>query len=115
MERADALEIEIQGVAARKYVPDFRMHEPVQRRAVHQDSTADTRADGDVHQMVYVARGSPAMLRQRRRIDIGVESDWTVEFAGKAAHDIGAAPAGLGGIADAPIQSARYVQAHRTE
>ena len=96
MERADAPEVRIQRVTARKNVPEFRMHEPVQRRAPHDDPAADTGADRDVHQTVQLARRSPSKLGKRCGVDIGVETDRTFEFAGKPADDIGTAPAGLG-------------------
>src|SRR5882762_9754826 len=96
-------------------MPDLRMHQPVNRHTVDQDATADSGADGEVHEGVDVSRRPPAMLGQGGRVDVGIETDRAGEFPRESARNIGAAPSRLRRLADETVLSGGLVELHRTE
>src|SRR3974390_2609805 len=96
-------------------VTDLRMHEAVQGRAVNHDAAANSRADREIDQVCNVARRAPAMLRQGRRVDIGVETDGALELPRERAGHVRAAPAGFGRAAEATVARGCRVQLRRAE
>jgi len=103
MKRAHAGELQVQRVPSRVDMADLRMHQSVNRHPIDQDATADSGADGEVHEAVDVSRHPPAVLGQGRRVDVGIETDGAGEFPCESARNIGAAPSGLWGLPDETV------------
>src|ERR1700726_3716461 len=102
-------------MASRVDMTDLRMHQPVNRRAVHQHATADSRADGEIHKRFDLSRRSPPVLGQSRRVDVGIETDGTREFSREDSRNVGAAPSRLGRSTDEAVTVGSLVEFHRTE
>ena len=84
-------------------VSHFGMARAVERAAGDDGSPSDARADGDIDQAVEVAAGSPAVLPEGGRVDVGVERDRQPQSLVDWANHVGVPPAGLGRRGDAAI------------
>src|SRR5260370_8033226 len=91
------------------------MHPTVNRTAIDQHAAADSRADGEIHEIVDVPRRPPAMLGQGRRVDVGIEADGAGEFPCQSARNIGTAPSGLRSLTDETVLGGGPVEFHGTE
>ena len=57
-----------------------------------------------------VPRRSPAVLGQRRRIDVGIEADGAGKFPCESARDVGAAPPRLRRVGDEAVSSGGFAE-----
>src|SRR5260221_14204345 len=56
-------------------VAHLGVHYAMERLAVDQRAAADPGADSQVDEILHVLRGAPTVLREGRRVDIGIEAD----------------------------------------
>ena len=96
-------------------VADLGVHHPMDRFAIDQCAATDPGADRHVDQVLHVSRGAPTVLREGRRIDIGIEADGAREFARQPADDVGPAPPGLRSAGDVSIVRVAPVELNRSE
>jgi hypothetical protein len=93
--RADAVERIALAVVRDPHVAELRMEQPVHEPSVREAAAADPRADRDVTEGVEAGRGAPAVLAERRRVDVGVERERHVELLLERGHEIRVGPAVL--------------------
>ena len=103
MKWARPIELQVEWMAPRVDMPNLGMHEPMNRHTLDDYAAADTGADGQVYEIVDVARRSPAMFGQGRRVDIGIETDGTHELPREWSGNIGAAPSWFGSLPDEAV------------
>ena len=77
------------------HVPELRMQEAVQEPAVRHPPGPDPRADGDIGEGVETDRSSPAVLAERRRVDVGVDGNGNVQALSESRSDIRLGPTWL--------------------
>src|SRR5262245_10024869 len=63
-------------VVGKAHVPHLRVQEAVEHASMHNSSTPDTSAYGDVEKGVEPLGGSPALLGERCGVHISVEGHW---------------------------------------
>src|SRR5882724_2587900 len=115
VKRTYACEIKVERMASRVDMTDLRMHEAVNRCAVHQHAAADSGADGEIHESFDVSRRTPSVFGQSSRIDVGIETDGAGEFARQGARNIGAGPSRLRSSADETVTGGGLIEFHGTE
>ena len=82
--------------AADAHVADLRMHFAMDELAVDDGSAADAGADGDVDKVVGLLRGTPELLSDGGRVNVGIENGGAAERGFKSLPDWEIAPGKFG-------------------
>jgi hypothetical protein len=61
-----------------QYVPHFGMKQAADGFASNDSAASQARSDSHVYKRGSIRRKPPSPFRQRRSIDIGIETDWQV-------------------------------------
>ncbi len=96
-------------------MPEFRMHQAVDRSMPRDQPCADPGADRHIGDVRQALRRTPARLGQRRADDVGMEAGRHRISTLQAPGDVGPRPTGLGRRGDMAVITAAPVNPDRAE
>ena len=115
VKRADAGEWIGREIVGQADVAHLGVHETVRQLSVEQPAAADSRSNRQVDEGVQPAAGAPALLGQRRGVDVGIEADRHAKRGARGAGDRDVRPAGLWRRGDLSVGRRISPQIHRPE
>ncbi len=95
VKRADAGEWIGPEIVGHADVPHLGVHETMRQLSVEQPAAADSRSNRQIDEGVEPAAGAPALLGQRRGVDVGIEADRHAKRGARGAGDRHVRPPGL--------------------